>query len=178
MNRLLLSSVALGLMLSAAAAAATGTDSHWPMMSMAGGSCPMAGGSGMMNGGMMNGGMMGGGMKGGGMMGGANAAALDGRLGYLKDQLGITNTQLAAWNGYADAVKDRFSVMRVARQHMIDAAGAGGTLARMDARITAMEAMLNAMKALRPATAGLYAVLTPAQKPRADQLIGAGCGMM
>jgi len=171
MNRLLLSSVALGLVLSGAVAAATGNDSYWPMMSTAGGSCPMAGGPGMMNGGMMNGGM-------GGMMGGGNAAALDGRLGYLKDQLGITNAQLAAWDGYADAVKDRFSVMQVARQHMLDAAGAGGTLARMDARITAMEAMLNAMKALRPATAALYSVLTPAQKPRADQLIGAGCGMM
>ena len=144
--------------------------SSWPMMSMSGGSCPMAGGSGMMHGA--------GGMMGGGMMGGANTAALDSRLGYLKDQLGIGSAQLAAWNGYADALKDRFSVMQVARQHMQDAGGSGGTLARMDARITAMEAMLNAMKALKPATAGLYAVLTPAQKARADQLIGAGCGMM
>ncbi|HUO90024.1 MAG TPA: Spy/CpxP family protein refolding chaperone [Rhizomicrobium sp.] len=175
MKRLLLLT-ALGLVLtSGPALAVTGDGSYWPMMSTAGGSCPMAGGPGMMRGSAM---MSGDGMMSGGMMSGTNATALDSRLGYLKTQLEITNAQLEAWNGYADALKDRLGVMQLARRHMFDAMRDGGTLARMDARITAMEAMLNAMKALRPATAKLYAVLTPDQKANADRLIGAGCGMM
>ena len=39
-----------------------------------------------------------------------------------------------------------------------------------------MEAMLESMKALKPATEGLYAVLTAEQKTVADDLIGGDCG--
>ncbi len=38
--------------------------------------------------------------------------------------------------------------------------------------------MVEALKALRPATDALYAVLTPDQKTKADQLLGMGCCMM
>nr|WP_244500051.1 Spy/CpxP family protein refolding chaperone [Methyloceanibacter superfactus] len=48
----------------------------------------------------------------------------------------------------------------------------------MDARIKATEAKLESLKALKPATEGLYAVLTDAQKEKADKLLGGGCGMM
>jgi hypothetical protein len=38
--------------------------------------------------------------------------------------------------------------------------------------------MTAALKALKPATEALYAVLTPDQKQKADQLLGMGCCMM
>jgi DNA-binding transcriptional LysR family regulator len=43
---------------------------------------------------------------------------------------------------------------------------------RMDARIKSMETMVDSMKAVKPATEKLYAVLTDEQKKVADQLIG------
>lgn len=42
----------------------------------------------------------------------------------------------------------------------------------------AMEVMLDAMKAMEPATEKLYAGLKGEQKKIADQLIGAHCGAM
>jgi hypothetical protein len=40
------------------------------------------------------------------------------------------------------------------------------------------EARLESLKALKPATEGLYNVLTDAQKKKADELLGGTCGMM
>jgi hypothetical protein len=61
---------------------------------------------------------------------------------------------------------------------MMDAMQKGSATERMDARITGMEAMVDAMKAAKPATEQLYAVLNDEQKKTADQLIGMDCGAM
>ena len=57
---------------------------------------------------------------------------------------------------------------------MMDAMQKGSATVRMDARIKSMEAMVESMKATKPATEKLYAVLTDEQKKVADQLIGIG----
>lgn len=54
----------------------------------------------------------------------------------------------------------------------------GTAIERMDARISHMEAMLEAMKAVKPATETLYNALTAEQKQLADQSIGMDCGAM
>ncbi len=41
-----------------------------------------------------------------------------------------------------------------------------------------MEAMVESLKALKPVSEGLYAVLTGPQKEKADTLLGGHCGMM
>ena len=41
-----------------------------------------------------------------------------------------------------------------------------------------MESMVESLKALKPSTEAVYAVLTDEQKKKADQLLGGGCGMM
>jgi LTXXQ motif family protein len=51
-------------------------------------------------------------------------------------------------------------------------------LSGSDARTKSMEAMVEAMKAIKPATVKLYAALTAEQKKIADQLIGIDCGAM
>jgi hypothetical protein len=48
----------------------------------------------------------------------------------------------------------------------------------MDAHIKAMESMVDGLKALKPVTEALYAVLSDEQKKKADQLLVGGCGMM
>ena len=103
---------------------------------------------------------------------------VQGHLAYLKAELGITEAQSAAWNGYLSVVNARMSSMQGMHQSMMQAMQSGSATARMDAHVKAMEAMTEALKALEPATEALYAVLTPDQKQKADQLLGMGCCMM
>ena len=163
--------VTLGAVALSPAIAQSGDQSQ-PMMGMMGGGCPTLG--------MMGQGGAGQGMSGQGMMTGRTrmGAMVDGRLAYLKAELGITDAQVEAWNGYADAVRSRVDAMEEMRQGMIDAMQKGSATARMDMRIQGMETMLETMKAVKPATEQLYTVLSDEQKKVADQLIGMDCGAM
>ena len=180
----LLATTALALALSATSFSATlaqgGSGPGW-RMGMMGGGCPTLGmmGQGMM-GGMSGWGDGGPGNGGPGMMGRPPRveAIVQGRLAYLKGELDITAAQTEAWNDYADAVTNRIDLMQGMRQAMVEAMQEGTAIERMDVRINNMEAMLEAMKALKPATEQLYAVLTDDQKRVADQLIGSDCGGM
>jgi len=136
--------------------------------------CPKMGG--MMGHGMMGKGMMQGGMKGQGMM--HSRPMMEGHLAYIKADLEITDAQTDAWNAYADAIRARHVAMEGMHADMMKAKESGNAVERMDARIKATEAKLESLKALKPATEGLYAVLTDAQKEKADKLLGGGCGMM
>ena len=154
-------------------------------------------------GGMMGqgaGGMMGDGM--GGMMGGCpmsdmmasgrhgmmkgmghgmmmhSVPMMEGRLAYIKADLEITDAQMPAWDAYAEAVRARHTTMESMHADMMKAKESGSALERMDVRIRAMESMVGSLKALRPSTEALYAVLTDEQKKKADQLLGGRCGMM
>lgn len=135
------------------------------------GTCSMMGGMGqgmMMGWGMMNPAMM-------GMMMGGPAA--QGRLAYMKAELGITDAQTAAWDGYASAVNARVTSMQGMHAAMMQAMQTGTAMTRMDAHIKAMQSMLDSMQALKPATEALYAVLTDEQKQKADLLLVTGCMM-
>jgi hypothetical protein len=138
-------------------------------------------GAGMMGGGcpMME--MMGGGMMDRGMMGDRQAhmgGIAEGRLAFLKSELAITDKQTEAWNGYAKAVKAGVATMQEMHAGMMGAVEKGTAIERMDARIKGMQGMVEAISALKPATAMLYDALTPEQKKVADELIGVGCGGM
>ena len=160
------------------------------------------GGGGMMGGRMGQGGMGQGGMMGGGMggmtgcpmmsdmMGGGkgkkgmghgmmmhSVPMMEARLAYIKADLEITEAEMPAWNAYADAVRARHKTMESMHADMMKAKESGSALERMDARIKAMESMVDSLKALKPATEALYAVLTDEQKKKADELLGTGCGM-
>ena len=143
------------------------------MMSMTGGGCPMMG---MMGQGMMGRGIMGQGAKAGDQE--QMVALADRRLAQLKTELKITDDQADVWKAYAEAVKDRVTVMQGLRSSMMDEMDKGGAVARMDIRIKSMEAMVESMKSVKPATEKLYGALTDEQKKAADQLIGSGCGGM
>ena len=149
-------------------------------MGMMGG-CPMMGGNmGMMGQGMQgmmgSAGMMGQGMGPGMMMG--KGPMMEGRLAYLKAELGITDAQAAAWDGYVSAVKARGDTMQSMHATMMQAMQSGTAIARMDAHTTAMQSMMDSMNALKPATEALYKVLNDDQKKKADMLLGMGCCMM
>lgn len=185
MNRLLTTAalaIALGAMSLSPAVAQTSSQTG-PMMGMMGGGCPTMSMMGMMDQGMMGGPGMTGGqatMGRGAMMGSPARmdAMVDGRLAYLKGALNISDAQMDAWNGYAAAVKSRVDVMQQMRQGMMEAMQQGSAPERMEARVKGMETMVDALKAAKPATEKLYAVLDDEQKKVADQLIGMDCGAM
>jgi hypothetical protein len=54
----------------------------------------------------------------------------------------------------------------------------GTAVDRLEVHIAHMRNMIDALTALKPATEGLYAVLTVEQRKKADLLIGTGCGLM
>jgi hypothetical protein len=103
---------------------------------------------------------------------------MEGRLAYVKAELGITDAQTAAWDGYVSAVKARATTMQGVRTAMIEAMQAGSAIERLDARTRAMESMVESLRALKPVTEALYKVLSDDQKKKADLLLGMGCCMM
>ena len=103
---------------------------------------------------------------------------MEGRLAYMKAELGVTETQTAAWDNYASAVRARGTTMQAMHTEMVKTLESGSALERLDAHTKAMESMVESLKALRPVTEALYKVLTDDQKKKADLLLGMGCGMM
>ena len=164
----LISAVGFG----AESALAQQTQQQMPMMGYGMGQMGMMGPGNM---GMMGTGMHG--MMGPGMMMDFGPM-MAGRLAYMKAELGITDAQTAAWDGYATAVKARASNMQGMHTAMIKVMQAGTALERLDERTKVMESMVESLKALRPATETLYAALSDDQKKKADQLLGMGCCMM
>lgn len=149
-------------------------------------------GPGMMGSGMMGQGygpgMMHGPGYGRGMMGscpmmgsgpdGQGATFVEGRIAFLRAELGITDAQKAAFDAYAEAIKSNLQSMQGMRQTMRTVWEAKTPTERFDAHITAMESRLAALKAAKPALDKLYAALSDAQKKKADSIItGMGCMM-
>jgi hypothetical protein len=104
------------------------------------------------------------------------AARLEGRIASLKKAIGIKEDQMDAWNKYVEALKSRQTSMQ--GKGMMGAMQKGTAVERMDAHIKHMEAMVQGMKAVKPATEALYQVLSNEQKKTADAQLGMGCRMM
>jgi hypothetical protein len=126
-------------------------------------------------GGMMGRGM-GGMMMGCPMMGGGGSMYPEGRIAFLKAELAITDAQAIVWNAYAEALKKNMQGMQGMHQTMMAARTGKTPVERLDARVTAMEGRLQALKDIKPALTTLYDALSDDQKKKADQLLtGMGC---
>jgi hypothetical protein len=114
-----------------------------------------------------------------GMMGGTDASAFtEGRIAFLKAELGISDAQKSAWEAYAAALKKNLEGMQATRQTMMKVMQTMSPVARVDARISMMESRLSTLKEIKPVLVTLYSALTDDQKRKADQLlIGMGCMM-
>jgi len=131
-------------------------------------------GRGMMGGGGMMG-MMGRGCP---MMGGDMPMYREGRIAFLKAELEVTEAQAKVWDAYADALKKNMQSMQDMHKTMMAARTGKTPVERLDARITAMEGRLQALKEIKPALVALYDALSDEQKKKADQLLtGMGCMM-
>ena len=152
-----------------------GQGSHHPP---AQGSQGTAGGMGMM--GMMgSGGMshMGGMMDHMAMMQ-MMGERTEGRLAFIKAELAITESQLPAWNAYADAVRAE-AKRRSSGMPMGHAAVPAATwIDRLTRQEHDLEQRLEALRRLKGVSSVLYAVLSSAQKKTADEVLGGPMGRM
>ncbi len=111
---------------------------------------------------------------------GGPEAMVEGRLGYLKDELGIKKSQTKAWEAFAEAMRANAQSMMGMRSQMMAQMGQGmPTAAQMlDAHMAMMESRLEAMKKFKPAMDALYRDLSSKQRKRADEIMpGVGCMM-
>lgn len=164
-----------------------------PVPSSPGGTSGPHGMMGYGNYGFMGPGMMGYGGSYGGMgpwmmgsggsgqaMCGVMAGHIEGRLGYIKAELKITDAQEPLWNTYAAAARDNANTM-VARCTTVMSQRGTSTVSlpdRLDQHEQLMAAQLDAVRAMNKALKPLYAALSDSQKQSADQLFWGPMGMM
>jgi Spy/CpxP family protein refolding chaperone len=103
------------------------------------------------------------------------AAAVEGRLAYLKTELKITKAQEGAWKKYSDEARKQADSMQAARTAMQGGANANAA-DRMELHNKLMKSRLEQSEKTAAAFKELYAALTPEQKALADQHPGGGMG--
>ena len=102
---------------------------------------------------------------------------IEGRIAFLKTELGLTEAQLPQWNAFADAMRESARSMQAAMTANMGAGMLTTAPARSDAMIAMMTARLESMKKVSEAGKALYAVLTDEQKKSADDLMMSRMGM-
>ena len=102
------------------------------------------------------------------------AAAVEGRLAYLKAELKITKAQEGPWKKYSDEARKQAESMQAFRTAMWGSANAAD---RAELHNKLMKTRLEQSEKTTAAFKQLYAALTPEQKALADQHPGMGVGM-
>jgi len=105
-------------------------------------------------------------------MGGASVATTTERLAQVKSALGITAAQESAWMAYEQAVTNQSALMSSHRESMMGS----GMPPVADQRAAMHQQGTQMMQQTAQARQDLYSVLTPAQKAKADNLIGGDFG--
>jgi hypothetical protein len=114
----------------------------------------------------------------GGPMGMMHFDHIEGRIAFLRAELGITEAQQAQWNAFADALHAQAGTMKTMREQMMQG-GAPGTWPDLLSREEQMlSARLDALKAIEGPARALYAVLTPEQQKKANELMAHPTGGM
>jgi hypothetical protein len=110
---------------------------------------------------------------------GDGATYTDGRLAFLKAELGITDAQKSAWDAYAAALRKNLENMQAMHATMRQSVEQEKSpVERLEVHVTTMEARLAALKEMKPALATLYGAMTDDQKKKAGEILtGMGCMM-
>lgn len=121
-----------------------------------------------------------------GQQGGMNAMGamglpfehVEGRIAFLKAELGITDAQAPQWNAFADTLRSNAKAQQAMHEQMTKGGMPSAWPDRLAVRQKVLETRLDAMKAIEAAAKPLYAVLTDDQKMAADRLFASPMGMM
>jgi hypothetical protein len=138
----------------------------------------MMGGSGMMN--MMSGNMMQ--MMGSrqcGMGGLGTIDRVEGRIAFLRTELKITDKQSAAWNAFADTLRNNAKSLGEVRASMMSQAETAqqSLVDRLTLQEKWLAARLEGARAMKSALINLTGTLSDDQRKTADQLLAPHMGM-
>ncbi len=102
----------------------------------------------------------------------------EGRIAFLKAELGITDAQKSNWDAYAEAIKRNLQSMQGMWQTMKTLYETKTPVERLNAHIAAMDSRLAVLKDVKPALEKLYVALSADQKKKADEILtGMSCMM-
>ncbi len=118
------------------------------------------------------------GMMGAGMSGMGTIDHVEGRIAFLRAELGITDAQTNAWNAFADALRANAKQLGQARASMMAGDGRAATMAdRLAWQERWLAARLEGTRAIKAAFTDLYSALSDDQKKTADELLAPHMGM-
>jgi hypothetical protein len=103
---------------------------------------------------------------------------VEGRIAFLKVELGITEAQLPQWNAFADALRAGVMNMQQIMDKLTHDGMPTAAPARAQVMVQIMSARLDGMKAMLAAGQALYDVLSDDQKKIADALMSERGQMM
>ncbi len=120
-------------------------------------------------------------MAGGGM--GMPFEHVEGRIAYLKAELGITGAQSAPWTAFADAMRADAAAMRAMHEEMAKGGMMKGAMPpalpdRLAAQRKMMSARIAMLDRMEAGAKPLYSVLSADQRKVMDQAMPGPMGMM
>jgi gamma-glutamyl phosphate reductase len=106
---------------------------------------------------------------------------VEGRIAFLRTELKITETQTAAWNDFADALRSnakKLGEIRASIKAQPDSSGQAPTLAdRLELQERWLTARLDGARAIRSTFTTLYGVLSDEQKKTGNEILAPHMGM-
>ncbi|MDR6775612.1 Spy/CpxP family protein refolding chaperone [Azospirillum sp. BE72] len=103
---------------------------------------------------------------------------VEGRIAFLKAELGITDAQTKEWKAFADALRTNAEVHRSMHGQMMKGETSASLTERLAQRERALSVRLEATKRLNAAATPLFAALSEEQRKAAEDLLGGSLGMM
>lgn len=105
---------------------------------------------------------------------------IDGQLGFIQAELKISEAQVPQWNVFAGAFrvdKERQAQLCAAAQEQARSMAAASLPDSMGMVADRLTARLESVRSMQAAIAPLYAILTPEQKKKADEIMKGVSGM-
>ncbi|WP_363345799.1 Spy/CpxP family protein refolding chaperone [Methylocystis echinoides] len=105
---------------------------------------------------------------------------VDGQLGFIQAELKISEAQVPQWNVFAGAFradKEKQAQLCAAAQEQARSMATAPLPASMGIMADRLTARLDSVRAMQAAIAPLYAILTPEQKKKADEIMKGVSGM-
>jgi hypothetical protein len=111
----------------------------------------------------------------GGMMGSEH---MEGRIAFLRAELGITDAQQPQWTAFAAALRAQAGTMKTMRGQMMQGGMPASWPDRLALEERTLSSRLDAVKAMEAPGRALYTALSAEQQKKADELMGHGMGGM
>jgi hypothetical protein len=106
-----------------------------------------------------------------GPMGMMHLDHIEGRIAFLKTELGITDAQKPQWDAFADALRTQAGRMKSVREEIMQGRAPETWPDLLGREEHMLLVRVNALKAIEEPARALYAALSPEQQKKANELM-------